>query len=328
MVEVWFVVLPGTLLLDLAGPAEALRMANQRLQRLGQPPRFHLRFVGPARRPDSSVGLALAAVEPLPARLAGPTWVVLMGQPSERPMLQAPEWFTTRQWLAQVIAPALGSALPTGGDAQAGAGLVTICAGALLAADAGLLRPGQRCTTHHEVVDVLRSLAPAADVVGNRVFVEQGPVASSAGITAGIDLALHLVARECGEATASAIARNMVMYLRRGADDPELSPLLSGRNHLHPALHRVQDAICDKPGAAWSAEAMARVAHVTPRHLGRLFREFVGTSPRAYVEQVRSALAQEALRSGLAVQAASEAAGFSSPRQWRRARTRARGAAA
>lgn len=328
MIEVWFVVLPGTLLLDLAGPAEALRMANQRLQRLGQPARFTLRFIGPARRPDSSVGLALAAVEPLPARLSGPTWVVLMGQPSERPMLQAPEWFTTRQWLARVVAPVLGSALPSGGDAQPTAGLVTICAGALLAADAGLLPPGQRCTTHHEAVDMLRRLAPAAEVVGNRVFVEHGPVASSAGITAGIDLALYLVARECGEAAASAIARNMVMYLRRGADDPELSPLLSGRHHLHPAVHRVQDAVCEKPGAAWSADAMAAVAHVTPRHLNRLFQEYVGLSPRAYVEQVRSALAQEAVRSGLPMQVASEAAGFSSPRQWRRARTRARGAAA
>lgn len=328
MIDVWFVVLPGTLLLDLAGPAEALRMANQRHARLGLPLRFRLRYVGPASQPDSSVGLSLAAVEPLPAALDGPTWVVLMGQPSERRMLQAPEWFNTRRWLAEVVAPRLGAALPGADDAQPAAGLVTICAGALLAADAGLLAAAQRCTTHHEAVDALRHLAPAAEVVGNRVFIEHGPVASSAGITAGIDLALYLVARECGEATASAIARNMVMYLRRGADDPELSPLLSGRNHLHPALHRVQDAICEKPGAPWSAEAMAAVAHVTPRHLGRLFREFVGTSPRAYVEQVRSALAHEAVRSGLAVQAASEAAGFSSPRQWRRARTRARGAAA
>ena len=325
MIDVWFVVLPGTLLLDLAGPAEAFRMANQRLARQGRPPQFRLRYVGPAATATSSVGLPLL-LEPLPAALTDPTWVVLMGQPSEARMLQSRDWFNARRWLAEVVVPQLGERLPGGADEGPTAGLLTICAGALLAADAGLLRPGQRCTTHHEVVDQLRQQAPAAEVVGNRVFVDHGPVASSAGITAGIDLALYLVARECGEAAAHAIARNMVVYLRRGSEDPELSPLLTGRNHLHPALHRVQDAVCEQPGAAWSAEAMAAVAHVTPRHLGRLFREHVGSSPRAYVEQVRSALAHEAARSGLPLQAASEVGGFSSPRQWRRARTRQAGA--
>lgn len=324
MVEVWFVTLPGSLLLDLAGPAEALRLANQRLVRQGLAPRFRLRFVGPRPAAPSSVGLVVGAVEPLPTAVTGPTWVVLVGQPSEREPLADPDWFACRDWLAHVVAPAIGAALPGGGDAAPAAGLVTVCAGALLAADAGLVA-GRRCTTHHESVERLRAMAPAAEVLANRVFVEDGPLASSAGITAGIDLALHLVARECGEAVASAVARNMVVYLRRGPDDPEHSPLLAGRHHLHPAVHRVQDAVCERPGAGWSVEAMAAVAHVTPRHLGRLFREHVGLSPREYVEQVRGALAREALRRGLPVQAASEVAGFASPRQWRRARARGAG---
>jgi transcriptional regulator GlxA family with amidase domain len=326
MIEVWFVVLPGSLLLDLAGPAEALRLANQRHARLGLPQRFRLRFVGPQREAASSIGLPLAQVEPLPAALTGPTWIVLMGQPSERNPLVDPDWFTTRSWLAHVVAPRMGTTLPAAGDAPS-AGLVTICAGAMLAADAGLLGT-HRCTTHHESVERLRALAPHAEVLANRVFVEDGPIASSAGITAGIDLALYLVARHCGEATASAVARNMVVYLRRGPDDPQQSPLLTGRNHLHPALHRVQDAVCERPGQPWPADALAAVAHVTPRHLGRLFKEHVGVSPREYVEQVRSALAREALRSGLPVQAASDVAGFSSPRQLRRARGRQGPAAA
>ena len=110
--------------------------------------------------------------------------------------------------------------------------LVTICSGALLAARAGLLGR-RRCTTHHELLPPLRALAPQAQVIDNRVFVVDGPLASSAGITAGIDLALHLIAEECGEALAASVAEDMVVYLRRSPRDPELSPFLMHRRHLH-----------------------------------------------------------------------------------------------
>jgi transcriptional regulator GlxA family with amidase domain len=326
VIDLLFVMLPGTLLLDLAGPAEAFRLANRHAQQRGQAPAFRLRFVGPQPEADSSVGALLSGLEALPDRLDAPSWVVLMGLPggaaeaaarSARPSLA---WAATRQWLAQVVAPLLGAHLPAPADA-AGAGLITVCSGGLLAADAGLLS-GRRCTTHHELLAELGRMAPAAELCPNRVFVVDGAVASSAGITAGIDLALHLVARTCGDALAAAVARDMVVYLRRGPDDPELSPLLAWRNHLHPAVHRVQDAVCERPTHAWSADALAQVAHVTPRHLGRLFREQAGISPREYVERIRTALAHQALRQGATVQGASDLAGFSSTRQWRRARSR------
>lgn len=326
MIDLLFAVLPDTLLLDLAGPAEAFRLTNQWLQRRGRAPAFRLRFVAPEPEVATSVGATLARLEPLPAALQGPTWVVVMGLPGNDAQalarLKRPSrpWLAVRDWLAQVIAPCLAQELPGAGSAP-GAGLLTICSGALLAADAGLLA-GRRCTTHHDLLQVVSSRAAGAQVSANRVFVVDGPVASSAGITAGIDLALHLVARECGEGVAAAIARDMVVYLRRGPDDPQLSPLLAFRNHLHPAVHRVQDAVCERPGADWSADALARVAHVTPRHLARLFKAQTGLSPREYVERVRFGLTQSALAHGATVDAASERAGFSSARQWRRARAR------
>jgi transcriptional regulator GlxA family with amidase domain len=147
-------------------------------------------------------------------------------------------------------------------------------------------------------------------------------VASSAGITAGIDLALHLIARDGGEALAAAVAQVMVVYLRRGPEDPQLSPLLSGRNHLHPAVHRVQDAVCEQPAAAWSLADMAGVAHVTPRHLARLFASHVGATPRAYVEGVRHALAARAVQSGQPTKQVLAHAGIGGDRQWRRMRQR------
>ncbi len=316
MIDTVFVVLPGTLLLDLAGPAEAWRLANQLLLRAGQPAAYRLRYAGPQTESTSSVGATLAAIEPLPTSLAPGSRVLLLGQPSgSESALQQPlsrPWAQTRRWLAQVLAPAL----------QAGqASLMTVCAGALLAADAGLLAE-RACTTHHEMLAELQSLAPTARVQANRVFVVDGVVASSAGITAGIDLALHLIALEQGEALAAAVAQVMVVYLRRGPDDPELSPLLAGRNHLHPAVHRVQDAVCQQPAAAWSLAQMAAVAHVTPRHLSRLFDQHVGRSPREYVEGVRVASARRAIEAGRPTKHALAEAGFQGARQWRRVRGR------
>jgi transcriptional regulator GlxA family with amidase domain len=313
MIDVLFLVLPDTLLLDLAGPAEAFRLANQALARRGQGPAFRLRYVGPQAEAATSVGATLAAVEPLPAGLERPTWLVLLGQPSgsegplRRPLPRA--WSDTRRWLARCVAPALGDDLR----------LLTVCAGALLAADAGLLA-GRRCTTHHEMLERLQQMAPSAQVLANRVFVVDGPLASSAGITAGIDLALHLIGIECGDAVAATVAQTMVVFQRRGPDDPQLSPLLAGRHHLHPAVHRVQDAVCERPGAAWSLAAMADVAHVTPRHLSRLFSAHVGRSPRQYLQAVRVAVAERALRVGLAPKQALDAAGIGGARQWRRLR--------
>ena len=192
--------------------------------------------------------------------------------------------------------------------------LLTVCVGTLLAADAGLLGRRQ-VTTHHEHLETLAALAPQAQVCANRVFVVDGPVWSSAGITAGIDLALHCIGDVCGDAVAAAVAETMVVFQRRGADDPQRSPLLDGRNHLHPAVHRVQNAVCERPGHDWDVPALAAVAHVTPRHLARLFKDHAGVSPRDYVERIRSGLAEQAIARGLPTAQAVEIAGFGTDRQ-------------
>jgi transcriptional regulator GlxA family with amidase domain len=193
-----------------------------------------------------------------------------------------------------------------------------VCSGALLAADAGLLA-GRQVTTHHELLDDLQALAPTARVQTNRVFVEDGAVLTSAGVTAGIDLALHGVAQVCGEVIAAAVAQVMVVFARRGVQAPQVSALLAHRDHLHPAVHRVQDAVCAAPAEPWDSPRMAAVAHVTERHLARLFRLHTGVSPRGYVEQVRAALAGQALAQGKTEREALALAGFSTARQMRQA---------
>lgn len=305
-IEVFFVLLPDTLALDWAGPAEALRITNQVLVAKGLAPRFVLRFVGPCADQVSSVGLRLSGIEALPAVLPLPSWVVLLGMPGQTIAVDSEPARALLHWLR-------GLRLATHQLE-----LVTVCAGAVLAAHAGLLAR-HHVTTHHQHLAELQQVAPSCQVVANRVFVEDAPVYSSAGVTTGIDLMLHRIANLCGEAVAAQVAQTMVVALRRGPQDPELSPFLSYRNHLHPALHRVQDAISSAPADSWSLNHMAELACTSPRHLTRLFVEHAGIAPLAYLRRIRLALAQTALQSGHNVTQAAELAGFSSDTQLRRA---------
>ncbi|TDP71127.1 GlxA family transcriptional regulator [Roseateles toxinivorans] len=318
MIDLLFLVLPGSLLLDLAGPAEAFRLANRHLEQRGKPAAFRLRYLSPAPEAISSVGLMLSGLEPLPEQLPKASWTVLLGQRGQllqdRQMLRSPAWQAVRLWLGRLIAPRLL-------EADSPHRLLSVCAGALLAADAGLLAR-RHCTTHHEMLATLQDLAPTAEVVNNRVFVIDGPVASSAGVTAGIDLALHLIAGECGEDITAAVAQDMVVYLRRGPRDPELSPLLQHRNHLHPAVHRVQDAITRQPAEDWSLQRMAAQGAVTPRHLSRLFATHAQVTPLHYLQNIRLEHARQALARGASVTQAALDAGFSSDQQMRRAAAR------
>ena len=251
LIDVLFVIAPHSLLLDIAGPAEAFRLANLHRERRGLPPRFRLRFAGAERR---TADLGRACRWPASSRCRSssstPTWVVVVGQPSAHLRPGHAGDRRHRAWLnATLREPLL--------DADTPHRLLTICSGTLLAARAGLLgtaaapRTTSCCAT-------LRALAPQAQVIDNRVFVVDGPLASSAGITAGIDLALHLIAEECGEALAASVAEDMVVYLRRSPRDPELSPFHMHRRHLHPTVHRVQDAIVTEPERDWDMAALAR----------------------------------------------------------------------
>jgi len=304
-IEVLFVLMPDSLLLDWAGPAEALRLANQCLTSAGRPEAFVLRFVGPAAETRSSVGATISQIEPLPRKLREPSWVVLLGQPGPRMDVSSEASRQLLHWLRGLRLSA--------GRLE----LVTVCAGAVLAAHAGLL-DGRRATTHHHHLDELRQVAPACEVVSNRVYLMDGAVCSSAGVTTGIDLFLHRISTVCGPALASQVAQAMVVALRRGPNDPELSPFMRFRGHLHPAIHRVQDAIGQQPQADWALQRMAEVACTSPRHLARLFLAHAGIAPLAYLRGIRLDLAEAALRSGHSVTQAAELAGFSSDTQLRR----------
>ena len=309
MIDLLFVMLPHSCALDWAGPAEAFRIANQTLERQGKDAAFKLRFIGPQQATLSSVGALVTDIEPLPNPLPKQAWVILLGSPDEHISLESSAVRDLTHWLRSVSA-----------QLQAPRRLITVCAGALLAAQAGLLTHAQ-VTTHHLELEALRALDPQCHVLPNRVFVadEAHSIYSSAGITTGIDLAVYLIAQVCGEAVAARVAQVMVMPMRRGPGDPEISVFLSSRAHMHPALHRVQDAVQSAPTQDWGAEHMAQVACTSTRHLSRLFEEHTGMSPLQFVRSIRVELAAKALQAGKSVAQAVELSGFSSDLQLRRA---------
>lgn len=306
IIPVFVVSPPRALLLDVAGPLEAFRKANLTQSAT----RFDIRHVGPREAVMTSVGLPLAGVAPLPESVPSGAIVLVAGAVSVMPdgsgetRQDAKDERRIVDWLARVVVD--------------GVTLVTICAGALLAARAGLLR-GRICTTHEASLAELKRIDPSVDAREDRLFVEDGPCITSAGVLAGVDLALHLVARHAGDASAVAVARHLVVYLRRAGGDPQLSPWLQGRNHLHPALHRAQDAVAADPSADWTLARLARIAHVSERTLSRLFSDHAGMSAPDYVARLRMARAKELLAgSRLDMESVAARAGFGSARQMRR----------
>lgn len=332
---VYLLVMPDALLLDVAAPAEALRMANLQQDAV----QFTLHYVGTQPSVATSIGLQLSPLTVLPDAVPNDAWLVVTGTVEKPlPLAIVPGNVTTAAEAAQSaqmaqIAREAQQRAPSrtsGDDPETLAvawlrrvvrpthRLVCICTGALLAARAGLL-DGRVCTTHHGSCDELRSLVPGARVADNRLYVQDGNVWTSAGVTTGLDLMLTLIAEVTSPLCAAAVARLMVVYSRRAGADPQLSPWLEGRNHLHPALHRVQDAIAADPARDWTLAAMADIASTSERQITRLFREHSGIAPIDYLHRLRIALVREMLgNSQLDLERIAERAGFGSARHMRR----------
>jgi transcriptional regulator GlxA family with amidase domain len=307
-IDVWVVLPERVLLLDIAGPMEVLRRANVEQQAL----RFNVHYVGSNPCVLSSVGIPLGDIAVLPSALPDGAMIIVPGSADQIAFAEDVDHARARQdervivdWLKASVRP--------------GHTVMTICSGALLAARAGLL-DGYSCTTHHAECGALAALAPRARVLDNRLFVIDGERYTSAGVTAGLDLMLSVVSSLTGHACALAIARHLVLYLRREGADPQISPWLAGRNHLHPAVHRVQDAIIANPAEDWTLTRLARIANTSSRHLSRLFNEHAGMNITAYVNSLRVALAHQLLTSSrLDIERVAERTGFASSRQLRRA---------
>ena len=164
--------------------------------------------------------------------------------------------------------------------------VTSVCTGAFLLAEAGLL-DGKQATTHWWSARRLAAHYPEVSVDDEPIFVRDGDVWTSAGVTAGLDLALALVADDLGDAVAREIARWMVMFVQRPGGQSQFSTHLSAQRADRRPLRDLQDWITGHLADDLTVAALARRAGMSPRHFARAFRDEVGTTPAAYVEAAR-----------------------------------------
>jgi len=173
--------------------------------------------------------------------------------------------------------------------------LASVCTGAFLLAEAGLL-DGRTATTHWSRASELAKRYPKVRVEEDRIWVRDGNIYSSAGVSAGMDLTLALIEEDLGSEVALAVARAMVMYLRRPGDQSQYSAPLRLQAAQTPSLRELVSWAAEHPATDLSVAALARRIGKSPRHLTRLFRRELGVAPGEAVEQLRLEAARRALQ--------------------------------
>ncbi|GAB3872498.1 hypothetical protein GCM10029964_011000 [Kibdelosporangium lantanae] len=203
--------------------------------------------------------------------------------------------------------------------------IVSVCSGAFLLAQAGLL-DGHRATTHWSVCADLAASFPDIDVDPEPIFVRDGKVSTSAGVTSGIDLALALVEEDMGREAALTIARHLVMFLRRPGNQTQFSAQLTAQTAERRPLRDVQQWITEHPDAELSVDALAERANLSPRQFARVFTVETGMTPGRYVDRVRLEAARRQLEdSDAAITRIAKTCGYGTTESMRRAFVRTLG---
>jgi transcriptional regulator GlxA family with amidase domain len=203
--------------------------------------------------------------------------------------------------------------------------IVSVCTGAILLAAAGLL-DGRRATTHWAYCERLAREHPEVEVDPDPIFVRDGNVATSAGVTAGIDLALALVEEDLGRDVALTVARHLVVFLRRPGNQAQFSAQLAAQTARREPLREVQQWITEHPAGDLSVAALAGRAALSPRHFARAFQAETGLTPGRYVDRVRVEHARRLLEeTSDGVEEISRSSGYGTPEAMRRAFVRTLG---
>jgi transcriptional regulator GlxA family with amidase domain len=199
----------------------------------------------------------------------------------------------------------------------------SVCTGAFLLAEAGLLE-GRRATTHWASARALAREHPGVLVEPEPIFLRDGRIWTSAGVTCGMDLALAMVEEDLDRDAAMLIARMLVLFLRRPGNQSQFSATLGAQAPSREPLREVQRAVLENIAQDHSVEAMAARAHMSPRHFARAFRAETGITPARYVERVRVEAARRRLEeSSEPVATVAAACGFGTAETMRRVFIRA-----
>jgi transcriptional regulator GlxA family with amidase domain len=274
--RVVFLAFDGVQSLDLSGPLEVFATAA----RIGEPraPRYDVEVCARVAGPfTSSSGLTMIARRGIgQARAAIDTLIVPGGIGTRAAMRDA-------RFLAAMKRAAARARR-----------VASVCTGALLLAEAGLL-DGSPATTHWAFCDLLRRVRPAVDVQPDPIFVRAGKIWTSAGVTAGIDLALALVEEDHGAELARDVARWLVMYTRRAGGQSQFSAPLSAPHVARAPMRELAAWVLENLAADLSVAALARRARMSPRNFARVFRRDVGRTPAEHVQALRVEAARGAL---------------------------------
>jgi transcriptional regulator GlxA family with amidase domain len=308
MRTVLIVLFDGVQSLDVTGPLEVFNAANRWCaEREPAAPGYAITTAslgGAAVRTTSGLGL-LPAVDLASVRDAPDLMVVPGGAGARR---RDPDLVG---WLRE--------------HARAAATLASVCTGAFLLAEAGLLT-GRTVTTHWERCADLAAQYPDVTVDPDPIFIKDGDLATSAGVTAGIDLALALVEDDLGRDAALAVARQLVVFLRRPGSQSQFSAQLCAQVAERQPLREVQQWIAEHPAADLSVETLAERASLSPRQFARAFAAETGLPPGRYVDRARLEAARRHLEDSAAgVEQAARACGYGTPEAMRRAFIRALG---
>jgi transcriptional regulator GlxA family with amidase domain len=311
--QVVIVLFDGVQSLDVTGPLEVFTGANRLLDaertpaadtssKSHLPPRYEIRTFSAAGAPvRTSSGLLISpdgALEDVPSAID--TLIVPGGSGARAASADA----MLLDWVAATASRARRTA--------------SVCTGAFVLAAAGLL-DGRRATTHWSAAAALARLYPDVDVDPEPIFVHDGPIWTSAGVTAGMDLALALVERDHDRQAALTIARQLVLFLRRPGNQSQFSATLAAQQPEREPLREVQRSILENVAGDHSVEAMAARAQISPRHFARAFRAETGITPARYVERVRLEAARRRLEDGVEpIALVAEACGFGTAETMRR----------
>ncbi|KQZ67508.1 GlxA family transcriptional regulator [Nocardioides sp. Root151] len=292
--HVVFLVFDGMKMLDVTGPAEVFAEAN----RLGT--RYQLRYVSPTGHAVvTSIGATLPVDRASTDVLEAETVIVSGGD--DLPVKPIPGDLTAAA--TELHARSRRT--------------VSICTGSFVLAAAGLL-DGRRATTHWRHADLLARAFPKVSVSPDALFVQDRGIYTSAGVSAGIDLALALVEEDHGPDLAREVARNLVMFMQRPGGQSQFAAPLQIRPPRTPSLRAVVDLVSAQPSLEHSTRSLAQHAGVSPRHLARLFAAELDTSPARFVERTRLEHAQSLLDRGHGVAEAASLVGFGSAETMRR----------
>ncbi|MYV97053.1 DJ-1/PfpI family protein [Streptomyces sp. SID3343] len=290
---------PDSALLDIACVTETLDTANL----LGAQPPYATRLAGPGGRPIScSGGLSLTPHLPLEHVVGAVDTILVTGGHGHEAAARDER--------------VVGQVRRIARDARR---VASVCTGASILAATGLL-DGRRATTHWAYAVRLARSRPAVRVDPAPLYIRDGRISTSAGVTAALDLTLSFVEEDHGPEAARTVARALVTYLQRPGNQAQVSMFVAAPPPEHPLVRRVTAHVTGHLGADLSAPALAREVGVSTRHLSRLFEAHLGTTPGRYVREARTEAAARLLGSTrLALPAIARRCGFGTTETLRQA---------